>query len=267
MKIILKKIAKTFGLIPSIDYVRSRWKAYGNQQRNRIFLQSNPTFVPPPLELSFDAYGHVDWQFYHSTGLADATFLSKLILKYAPATPLCILDWGCGPARILSHLTSLMPSRHLDIYGTDYNPNTIQWCCKHVKGVSFSLNSMCPPMNFEANKFDVIYGISVLTHLSEQSHFDWIRELERLLKPGGILILTTHGDRFRHVLEDHEKAIYDSGKLVVRDQVNEGRRGFATFHPPKFLQQKLFHSFNTLAHIEEPQGASIQQDFWVLQKK
>ena len=267
MKTILKTTAKTLGLIPVIDFIRSRVKGIKQAKCNRAFLKAHPQFIPPPLELAFDAYGHVDWNYYYVSGQKDAIIFGNLITEYAPSRTLNILDWGCGPARLLIHLPKILHSHKLNIYGTDYNPRTIKWCKEHLKNIHFAQNLLSPPLEFQSNKFEVIYSLSVLTHLSKQSHFDWINELNRLLKPSGILILTTHGDYFRNILSEDEKRIYDTGNLVVRDQINEGRRGYVTFHPPQFLRSELFKGFNILKHIDNGQAGSIKQDIWVIQKR
>ena len=45
-------------------------------------------------------------------------------------------------------------------------------------------------MPYPANYFDVMYGHSVFTHLAEKDHFNWLMEVERVLKPGGFGFFT-----------------------------------------------------------------------------
>jgi phytanoyl-CoA hydroxylase len=52
------------------------------------------------------------------------------------------------------------------------------------------------PTPFESNSFDLIYAYSVFSHLSESTHLDWIREFRRILRPGGVVVLTTQARRF-----------------------------------------------------------------------
>ena len=44
--------------------------------------------------------------------------------------------------------------------------------------------------------FDLIYAFSVFTHLAPAGQTFWIAELTRVLKPGGCLFLTTHGEHY-----------------------------------------------------------------------
>jgi len=50
-----------------------------------------------------------------------------------------------------------------------------------------------PPTGLPAQGFDLVYGISVLSHLSEPDQFAWLAELARLTRPGALLLLSTLG--------------------------------------------------------------------------
>ena len=49
-----------------------------------------------------------------------------------------------------------------------------------------------PPLGLEHGSFDLIYAISVFTHLTDNS-VPWLLELRRMLKPDGLLIATFMG--------------------------------------------------------------------------
>lgn len=46
----------------------------------------------------------------------------------------------------------------------------------------------------ESQSVDLLYGISVLTHLTEFHQHLWLSEIARVMKPGGCVILTIHGE-------------------------------------------------------------------------
>jgi hypothetical protein len=54
----------------------------------------------------------------------------------------------------------------------------------------FSTCAYDPPTDFADSSFDVIYGHSVFTHLSEKDEHSWLGELNRLLSPEGIAVCT-----------------------------------------------------------------------------
>jgi ubiquinone/menaquinone biosynthesis C-methylase UbiE len=173
-----------------------------------------------------------------------------------------ILDWGYGPARIVRHLPALI-SPACAYYGTDYNPKTIAWCRENIEGVRFGVNAITPPTSFAANFFDVVYGISILTHLSAENHPNWYHELLRITQSGGLLLLTSQGTVFREKLTDSERSLFDQGQLVTRGNVVEGHRVYAAFLRHLFAQQS-----DILEHREGKQAAwGLEQDLWVLRKR
>ena len=114
--------------------------------------------------------------------------------------------------------------------------------------------------------FDCIYALSVFTHLSEKMHYAWINELFKALKENGVLIFTTHGDRYLNKLMHDERAVYDAGLLVIKSQVKEGKKNFTTYHPPKYIKNNLLKDYNVLEHITESNKYQLYQDVWVTKK-
>jgi len=232
---------------------------------NRRFKKEYPKFTTPPLSLAYDAYSHIDLRAYHDSGLRHATYLSDLIRQYSAPHP-AVLEWGCGPVRILRHLIELLPAGS-ELHGCDYNPTTVAWCQKTFPQLHVMLNNLEPPVKYPDASFDVIYALSVFTHLSEPMHSAWKNELVRLLKPGGILIVTLHGDRYRNVeLLPDEQVVYDRGEIVVRGNVQEGKKWFAAFHPPGYVRSQLFAGMTELKHEPSPLANSLEQDVWVFRK-
>lgn len=66
-------------------------------------------------------------------------------------------------------------------------------CRSNLIPADFQVNRYEPPLMFADHSFDLIYGISVFTHLDKASQEQWIPELYRLLRPGGALIMTVNG--------------------------------------------------------------------------
>ncbi len=90
-------------------------------------------------------------------------------------------------------------------YGCDYNKKYVDWCSENIDKIGFKQNNLSPPLPYKNNLFDFIYGISVFTRLSEEMHYEWMKELTRVLKKEGILFLTTHGAVYFSKLMEKEK--------------------------------------------------------------
>jgi cyclopropane fatty-acyl-phospholipid synthase-like methyltransferase len=161
-------------------------------------------------------------------------------------------------------MPSVMGQDH-EFHATDYNLNSINWCKENLKGIHFNHNSLKADLPYADDFFDVIYGISILTHLSEKLHYDWVKELKRILKPDGIMILTTQGDNYKVKLTENELRQYLSGNLIIRARVKEGHRTYSAFHPKSFMHQ-LFKGTTILAHIESTPDKSkrLPQDIWIV---
>ena len=93
-------------------------------------------------------------------------------------------------------------------------------------------------------------------------------ELIRILKPGGILLLTTHGKAFMEIMTENEKVRFEQGNLIVRDKAKEGHRVFTAFHPPAYMITLFSTHANIIKHTEgAKRDWGISQDVWILQKK
>lgn len=101
-----------------------------------------------------------------------------------------VLDWGCGCGRVSRYASSGAGSG--DFFGCDIDEENVAWCSANLKG-SYHRSSMYPPLPFPDATFDLVYGISVFTHLREKLQDAWLEELRRVIRPGGLLCVTVHG--------------------------------------------------------------------------
>jgi SAM-dependent methyltransferase len=72
--------------------------------------------------------------------------------------------------------------------------DNVRWCAENLKFGKFETIPLHPPMPFPDSAFDLAFGTSVFTHLSESVQFEWLAELRRVVRPGGILLLSFLGD-------------------------------------------------------------------------
>lgn len=105
-----------------------------------------------------------------------------------------VLDFGCGCGRTLIWFAN--PPRSPRLHGTDIDAEAISWCRDNLDFAEFGVNNPLPPLEYPSEAFDLIYAISVFTHLDEDCQFRWLDELKRITGPKGIVLLTLHGPRF-----------------------------------------------------------------------
>ncbi|MEL6237551.1 MAG: class I SAM-dependent methyltransferase [Pseudomonadota bacterium] len=266
---ILQAVRET-GLLGVWDNVSLMRHRLSSARTNREFLAANPGFVAPPVDLTFDAYNTVDLVSYSSVGRRHAEGFAKLVKDHLGPTgegPLRLLEWGCGPGRLIRHMPDLFADEGFDIYGTDYNSRTIDWCKEALPDIHFALNELNPPLPFDQDFFDATFNYSVFTHLSEEVQLNWARELHRVLKPGGIMILTTHGRNFEYLMADpREQERYKNGEVIVQSKYEEGKKWFFAVHPDEFVKDKLLKDFVGVQKLDgEPWD--IAQDVWLARKQ
>lgn len=258
------QILRQAGVIGQADGLRMYVELARTHSKREAFRRENPAFALPPVALAYDAFGSLDPFGYRDQGRKHADLFASLIKTHHPAARR-ICDWGCGPLRVLRHLPGLFPE-DTEFVGLDINPETIAWCKTICPKVDFRINSLTPPLPLEDQSVDALYCISVFTHLSEGLHHAFIKELRRVLRPGGLLIATTHGDRYRNRLLPEELLLYNSGELVCRSNVEEGKRMFVSFQSKAFVKQHLLQDFQIIKHDEESTIEGFDQDVWVARK-
>jgi SAM-dependent methyltransferase len=173
-----------------------------------------------------------------------------------------VLDFGCGSGRVMRHWARVSGPR---FFGSDYNPDLVAWCEENLRFATFRVNGLAPPLPFENDQFDLVYALSVFTHLSETKQQEWLAELARVVRPGGLLLLTTRGDAWRHKLEPEELTRYDAGRLVTRYDAVEGTNLCAAWHPRRYVDERFTKDFRLLDVL--PAGlADGLQDVNVLER-
>ncbi|MCB1282499.1 MAG: class I SAM-dependent methyltransferase, partial [Salinibacterium sp.] len=111
-----------------------------------------------------------------------------------------IFDFGSGPGRVLRYFMRQWETTGL--VGADVDETAIKWAQEHFPFGEFVRNDPEPPLPFDAGVFDLIYGISVFSHLNEANHLVWLEELHRVSSPDAVLIFTVMGEHALGRLEN-----------------------------------------------------------------
>ena len=102
-----------------------------------------------------------------------------------------VLDFGCGPGRTLRHF--LPEAETAEVWGTDIDGESVERLKdEHSPPLHLLQCGYEPPLGLDYGSFDLIWAISVFTHLTDNS-IPWLLELHRLLRPDGLLIATYMG--------------------------------------------------------------------------
>lgn len=154
-----------------------------------------------------------------------------------------ILDFGIGCGRIARHWAELSGP---ELHGCDYNSTLTAWCASNLPFVAVATNELEPPLGYEDDAFDLVYALSVFTHLREDLQFAWIDELARVLEPGGLLLFTVHGAATTDRLDGPELGRFDDGELVERFSGSSGSNLCSVFHPESWVRKRLLRDFTVV---------------------
>ncbi len=236
-----------------VDLVAARARAAAEVRRDAA-----PSAIPPPdPEIVFLTQGNECVNSYLLSSWYAVYHLGEVLdgLGFDLSEFERVLDFGCGGGRVLRGFPQLYP--HLELYGSDYNQKLIDWASAHFpEEFHFNQNQLHPPLPYDDDFFDLVYMISVFTHLSLDCQMAWLAELRRVLKPGRPLVLTLHGlgvlPSYRYGNAQLYLALLEKGYWENCFEV-EGANQYVTAHLPGFACDTLFKDWNVLASL--PRGA------------
>jgi len=174
-----------------------------------------------------------------------------------------ILDFGCGSGRVIRYWRDVRGR----VVGTDYNADLVDWCAKHLP-FSFHVNDLDPPLRYPDGTFDFVYALSVFTHLDEARQVAWRDELLRVLRPGGFLLFTTLGSRFRGGLDENRRRDFDADEIVYMGEhsADVGKNDFGTFQSEAYVRGRLAAGTTIVDCVPWGAVGLGGQDLWLVQK-
>lgn len=191
---------------------------------------------------------HADASFFLASGRHNAELLGELLSEQGTSLEECeaLLDWGCGCGRLLRQWS------HLDgvgIFGCDIDSTMVAWCRENLPFADVSVNELDPPLPYGDASFGLVYAFSVMTHLSQELQQSWMRDVRRVLKPGGHFVFSTLGEYYaaRNRLTLGERALFEQGQLVVLYERSAGTSLCSAYHPEDYVRRQLAEGFEHVA--------------------
>jgi SAM-dependent methyltransferase len=210
--------------------------------------------IPPP-RLRVLVAGTAELDRFLDSGEAQAAYLRDVVDR--AGSPLAkmnaILDFGCGCGRIARWLSDL-PNTRID--ACDYNDELVRWCDANLDFVHARKTGLAPPLGYPSAAFDFVYAFSVFTHLSVELARDWLDELGRVVRPGGLIWFTIHGESYRDRLLPEQRERFDAGEIVVWLPEIEGTNICGAYWPPSAVPRMLSDGFEIVEHFD-PQAQPL----------
>jgi SAM-dependent methyltransferase len=109
------------------------------------------------------------------------TVLARALAGLQLPNPARILDAGCGSGRNMVEL-----ARMGTVTGVELSETSV--CLARARGVGEVIEGSVLEMPFAPDSFDLAVSLDVIEHLDD--HLDAMRELRRVVAPGGALLIT-----------------------------------------------------------------------------
>jgi SAM-dependent methyltransferase len=163
--------------------------------------------------------------------------------------------------------------------GCDPNADAIEWSRATFPAHEWFANANEPPLPLADGELDLVYAISIWSHFEPLFGLRWFEEMRRVLRPGGHLVVTTHGwtalayDALRdrrplHECVEIERSLYRQGHWFIDPFGDEGDWGVvnpswgSAFVTPEFLLGQLCPQWRVVEFV--PGRNQQNQDVYVL---
>jgi ubiquinone/menaquinone biosynthesis C-methylase UbiE len=180
--------SRIFGGVSDDFWLWAFTEGYRVDHRLRQFL---PAFPPEDVQRRFAGAAGDDTM---RDAFSIYMLIKGLVAQHLQQPLQSVLEFGCGWGRIIRLFLRDIEAGSL--WGIDCLPSAIQVCVETNPQTQFKLVDPFPPTSFDADTFDLVYAYSVFSHLSERAHLEWLTEFTRILKPGGLAVLTTRPREF-----------------------------------------------------------------------
>ncbi|TXN78286.1 class I SAM-dependent methyltransferase [Methylobacterium sp. WL8] len=155
---------------------------------------------------------------YMLEGRGLAHFFKDHIIQHSPSrNNFSLLDFASGYGRVSRWMKEALPGTQ--IFASDVHQDAISFMSSI--GVEAFKSSSVPEEFTPPCQFDVILSVSFFTHMPKPTWSRWLKRLEKCLNPGGLLVITTHGDPIWHAMgsprPDEDGFYFTSGYSEQKD--------------------------------------------------
>jgi SAM-dependent methyltransferase len=151
------------------------------------------------------------------------------------------LDFGCGSGKVMRHF--LPEAADCELWGCDIDERSVDWINAELSPPLHAFaNAEAPPLDQSSASFDLVWSVSVFTHLTD--HWaGWLAELHRILRPGGLAIISFLGGAMYEVWTEEAWDPDRIGMTVLNHGQDWELGGPTVFHSPWWLLEHWGRAF------------------------
>lgn len=120
----------------------------------------------------------------------DAALCEAISLSGQLQTTLRLLDYGCGDGKYFQHLVSIRGLSAENVHGVEVSSRRVQRC-QEMGWANARLIEGAGPLPYKDASFDIVNMMEVIEHIPDEQGARTVRDLRRILRPGGMLLIST----------------------------------------------------------------------------
>ena len=164
-----------------------------------------------------------------------------------------VLDFGAGAGRVLRHFAD--EARVARFEGCDIDAPSIAWLNERLRPpFEGFVNGPAPPLDRPDDTYDLVYAMSVFTHITEEWSA-WLLELRRVLKPDGILIASFLGEGMSGAIAGEPWDERRVGMNVLNEHQSWDDGGPSVLLSPWWIREHWGRAFEILTLEDGTPGA------------
>ena len=148
------------------------------------------------LKQEYENLYSLEENFWFFKGMRKIQF--NLLEKYNKNNNLKILDTGCGTGFLMTQL-----KKYGEVHGIDISVDALNYCKE--RGLVNVHKGTIESLPFEENTFDLVTSLDVIYHKWVKSDLEALKEINRVLKKDGLLLVQEASYNF--MKSSHDKAV------------------------------------------------------------
>lgn len=171
-----------------------------------------------------------------------------------------MLEFASGYGRFTRHLVKALPGR---VTCSDIMPGSIDFLRAQFAVDTFESSHQPDKIAFDGD-FELVFVLSMFTHLPPPMWASWLTALKRFVKPGGVLVFSVHNEDFAR----EAGVVFGSdGTCFIASSESPSLDGHiygTTFTTRKFVEETIIDTLGVEITLYQPYGFWSGQDAVVI---
>lgn len=175
-----------------------------------------------------------------------------------------VLEFASGHGRFTRHLVKAMGAARVSV--SDVVPDAVAFATQTF-GVQGLVSSTVPEDVVWPQRYDLVFVLSLFSHLPQRTWGRWLRHLYGAVRPGGLLVFTTHGAKAAR----HDQVSLDADGFFFapssESHAIDVQEYGTTFTSEAYVRARIAEELGEAPLVHQaPQHFWNHQDAWVVRR-